>query len=477
LAAVDSDVVDADVDGVGGEGAEVAGVTGEDDAAWLGCGHHVTVTCKAAGHTDGVRSVKLTGALTCSEHLGKLASVNAPRSGTLSRAAECRSLGRYGSTGSQNHYAKRYTFTMPAAGWVTINLENTGTGRSRINAYVALINGSDPSGGTVIARNDNRSRRSTDARLKDIVLQPGRYTIEATTFGRRDEGTFRLTVAADYRTQITAKSAQAELRVENGGTVTRSWTYEPASARLAIALASPTDGIDTRITADEGDATLTATPSEVGTYDIYVAHSNGGTTTSLHTRIISYCPTGQVELPAGCGVPLKALLRGADVIVRNPPHGYAPDSGCHEYPLTETRTHLWCRRIQESRTYILRSDRRIVETGDQIVTSNGDFGRILMIKPDGFSEGDSLEALEGCQPITTEHWQCDYYSDQLFQAELEHGSFSDYALPALRKGVADPFGKLSLCAAFYLRARLTPSTQASAAAVGACSAAVVPPSS
>ncbi len=83
----------------------------------------------------------------------------------------------------------------------------------------------------------------------------------------------------------------------------------------------------------------------------------------------------------------------------------------------------------------------------------------------------------GCHEYPLRDRQCGPYSDQLFQAELEHGSFSDYALPALRKGVADPFGKLSLCAASCLRARLTPSTQASAAAVDACSAAVVPPSS
>ena len=116
-------------------------------------------------------------------------------------------------------------------------------------------------------------------------------------------------------------------------------------------------------------------------------------------------------------------------------------------------------------------------TGDRIITSNGDFGRVLMIKPDGFSEGDPLEALEGCQPVTTEHWQCDYYSDQMFQTELEHGSFSDFAVPAVLKGVVDPIAKLSLCAAFYVRARVLPSPQNSAAAIGACAAAVVPPDS
>lgn len=100
-----------------------------------------------------------------------------------------------------------------------------------------------------------------------------------------------------------------------------------------------------------------------------------------------------------------------------------------------------------------------------------------MVEPDGFSEGDPLEALEGCQPITTEHWQCDYYSDQMFQTELEHGTLLDYALPAVLNGVVDPAGKLAVCGLFYLRARVTPTPQAIAAAIGACAAAVVPPDS
>ncbi len=42
---VASDVANADVIGVGGEGDEVADVAGDDNAAWLGCGHHQCVHC------------------------------------------------------------------------------------------------------------------------------------------------------------------------------------------------------------------------------------------------------------------------------------------------------------------------------------------------------------------------------------------------------------------------------------------------
>ena len=40
---VSSDGVNDDVIGVGGEGDEVADVTGDENAAWLGCGHYQCV--------------------------------------------------------------------------------------------------------------------------------------------------------------------------------------------------------------------------------------------------------------------------------------------------------------------------------------------------------------------------------------------------------------------------------------------------
>lgn len=438
----------------------------------------VTVTCRSGSHF-ATRAVQFAAddapdAAECDDPLGTLRNGAVSRSGRLDSSSGCRSLGRYGGRGSDSRYAGRHTFTLSAAGWVTIDLESAGAGGDRIDAYLVLMNGADPAGGTVLERNDD-SGAGLNSRIVRRFLQPGRYTIEATTWGARDVGGYRLTVAADYTPRVTG--AATRLRVENGDTVTLRWSYEPRSARVSIAHVDPPDGLDVRIVADDGTVTLIAAASRTATYTVHVAFSNGGTTRTGTARVTSYCPTGQVELPSDCATPLTALRRGADVIVRNPPNGYAPDSGCHETWLTHTRSHLWCRRVQDARTYILRSDSRIVETGDRIVNSLGhDLGRILMIKPDGWTEGDPLEALEGCQPVTAEHWQCDYYSDQMFHAELEHDAWS-YVMPALRKGVLDPAGKLGLCGAFYLRARLTPSPQASAAAIGVCSAAVVPPNS
>ena len=63
-------------------------------------------------------------------------------------------------------------------------------------------------------------------------LAPGRYTIEATTFGRGDAGTYRLTVAADY-TPLTPDQPSG-LEVLVGDPILETWGIEPDSAQVSI---------------------------------------------------------------------------------------------------------------------------------------------------------------------------------------------------------------------------------------------------
>ncbi len=421
----------------------------------------------------------------CTTQLGVFGSGGVRVQGTLSAQGGCMSARRRAGTGG-DHYARRHVLELERAGWVTVALKSASSNRWLVDMYLLILDGDAADGsGMVLASNDDQCRPSDyacrgryggshrDSRIVRKLLAAGTYTVEATTYHAESDGDYVLAVKADH---TPAARQPASLRVKNGTTATSTWSYQPVSTATKLASSFP-GGLTASFDASGGRAKLAVTPSEVGQYAVLVTYSNGPETLTKSTTVTSYCPTGQIELPSGCGTELKPLGKGADVFVRNPPHGYAPDSACHESELTESQTYLWCRRIRDTRTYILRSDPKIIETGDRIVTKNGDFGRILMIKPDGSSDGDPLEALEGCQPITSEHWQCDYYSDQMFQTVLEHGSFFDYALPALRKGVLDPVGKLSVCAGFFLRARLTPSPQASAAAIGACTATVVPPKS
>ena len=248
----------------------------------------VRVTCRSGSHF-ATRAVRLAandapGAGVCDDPLGTLGQGAVSRPGRLGSGSGCRSLGRYGNRGSDSRYAGRHTFTMAAAGWVTIDLESTGAGGDRVDAYVVLINGSDPGGGTVLERDDD-SGRGFDSRIVRRFLQPGRYTIEATTFGRGDAGTYRLTVAADYRPQIAGNGQPATLLVGTGATVTRTWSYEPLSARLSIVSVSPPNGLNVRIVVDEGTVTLIATASRADDYTVTIRYANGPTSFTQPTGV------------------------------------------------------------------------------------------------------------------------------------------------------------------------------------------------
>ena len=160
----------------------------------------VTVTCKAAGHTNGVRRVALTAARPCSEHLGTLATGTVARSGTIADDG-CVAKARLPRTATvfyaarRAHWAKRHTFTLKTPGWVTVSIDNAPANAEPLDTYAVLLK-DDNNKGTVIARNDNASRRRTDARLADVFLLPGSYTIEATTKQPRTAGSYTLRVDA-----------------------------------------------------------------------------------------------------------------------------------------------------------------------------------------------------------------------------------------------------------------------------------------
>ena len=350
------------------------------------------------------------------------------RPGRLDSSSGCRSLGRYGNRGSDSRYASRHTFTMPAAGWVTIDLESTGAGGDRVDAYVVLINGSDPGGGTVLERDDD-SGRGFDSRIVRRFLQSGRYTIEATTFGRGDAGTYRLTVAADYRPLVTGPATP--LRVENGDTVTLRWSYEPRSARVSIAHVDPPDGLDVRIVADDGTVTLIAAASRTATYTVHVAFSNGGTTRTGTASVTSYCPTGTVELPSDCATPLEEKQHEHDVSLWPQPSGHEETDTCTRRDGSDGLQVYTCRRIHESRQYISKTDPRILAiSGDSVR-----FGTTLKMKPGSDS---APEQYEGCQSVTEDYWQCDYRADLLWYRTVVDGDASRYVWSAFVDGVVIP---------------------------------------
>ncbi|MCY3950119.1 MAG: hypothetical protein OXF61_13060, partial [Acidimicrobiaceae bacterium] len=242
---------------------------------------------------------------------------------------------------------------MAAAGWVTIDLVNAGRGRDRIDAYLLLINGADPAGGTVL-KHDDDSGRGSNSRIVRKSLAAGRYTIEATTFSRRD--------ADAYRPRITGPTTR--LRVQNGDTVTLRWSYRPRSARVSIAHVDPPDG---SIVADDGAVTLIAAASRTATYTVHVAFSNGGTTRTGTARVTSYCPTGQVELPSDCVTPVTEKPEDFHSSLWPQPQGREPADRCTYKSGQDESAVYTCRRLVKSRQYISKTDPRILAiSGDSV---------------------------------------------------------------------------------------------------------------
>ena len=89
----------------------------------------------------------------------------------------------YMSTQQAGSYARSYTFTVDTATHVAINLT------SPEDSYLYVLD----SNGAVVHENDNVTTRNLNSRI-DQILQPGTYTIEATTYHPARMGAFHLSI-------------------------------------------------------------------------------------------------------------------------------------------------------------------------------------------------------------------------------------------------------------------------------------------
>lgn len=83
-------------------------------------------------------------------------------------------------------YARHYSFWLPEEDTITISL------KSEVDTYLVLFNGTDTND-SPIARDDDGGRGG-NSRLVE-TLQPGLYTIEATTCYEGQEGSFELSLS------------------------------------------------------------------------------------------------------------------------------------------------------------------------------------------------------------------------------------------------------------------------------------------
>ena len=214
------------------------------------------VTCKADGYADAVRRVALTARRPCSTHLGKLSTGTVTLSGTIADDG-CVAKARRTATESvfyapARHWAKRHTFTLDTPGWVTISLDSAPANADPLDTYLILLK-DDGNTGTPIERNDNRRSSIKNARLTGIFLQPGSYTIEATTKTPRTAGSYDLVLEADVSGLADTYTAAV------GAPKAITFRYWPPQAQVAIKAAAAEE-FGLTVKAANGVATITLTP-------------------------------------------------------------------------------------------------------------------------------------------------------------------------------------------------------------------------
>ncbi len=95
--------------------------------------------------------------------------------------SDCDSMHRDGS------HVDYYTFTLTETTQIRIDLE------SSVDPHLYLIRGADPRGSTGILASDDDSGHGFNARLR-LTLNPGSYTIAATTYNANGEGSYSVRV-------------------------------------------------------------------------------------------------------------------------------------------------------------------------------------------------------------------------------------------------------------------------------------------
>ena len=303
--------------------AHAGGIAGRATAEGTGTGRAVAaattatgwfdveVSCEAAaaGYADATATARFWAYddAVCVTDLGTLGHGPRTESGTIAQDIRCKSYRRDTAHPERSYYARRHTFTMATAGWVSLDLEAAGSGPHGLDMYLLLLY-RHGSGGAERARDDN-SGTSGNAQLADLFLAAGTYTIEATTATAGATGGYRLSIDADFAAQ--APDQPPDIDADVGQTITRTWSYLPADATATVQSVTP-DGLDATVFADQGSATLTATATRTGDYTVTVAYTASGHTHTINTVIEADCPPRHSDsatrtcvpkvtaLPAGC---------------------------------------------------------------------------------------------------------------------------------------------------------------------------------
>ena len=167
-----------------------------------------------------------------------------------------------------------------------------------------MLHSNDDSGGT------------RDSRLS-VQLTAGNYTIEATTYARRTEGSFTLAVATDIVTSETVAATVQDLAAAYNGTVgelfSLSFSFQPAAVTPSVQSVSQTGLNLTVRNRTSNRVWMAGTPTHTGTYVVKFALTQPGRVDPATTTVIVTCPAGHTELSdRTCDPPPAATVTGLD---------------------------------------------------------------------------------------------------------------------------------------------------------------------
>ena len=190
--------------------------------------------------------------------------------------------------GAGDRYARFYTLTLTEATDIVINLS------SDEDTYLYLLDGHGKGGATLHSNDDTAGGGvNLNSRLS-VTLQPGDYTIEATTYGPETSGAFTLTTAGLGQAEAPAPDPQPEPApdpepevdacvesVDADGTVEGRWDDSCLSERVALSGVGERYARFYTFTLDESaDVTITL-ESDEDTY-LYLLSGRGRSGTVLY---------------------------------------------------------------------------------------------------------------------------------------------------------------------------------------------------
>ena len=184
--------------------------------------------------------------------------------------------------GAGDRYARFYTFTLTEATDIVINLS------SDEDTYLYLLDGHGKSGNTLHSNDDIASGGvNLNSRLS-VTLQPGSYTIEATTYSPETSGAFTLTMAGLGQAEEPTPDPQPEPEpepeadtciesIDSNATVEASWDDSCLSNRAALSGAGDRYARFYTFTLDEAaDVTITLESDEDAYLYLLSGHGRSG---------------------------------------------------------------------------------------------------------------------------------------------------------------------------------------------------------